>query len=86
VALDTLGQVRERMAELAPALGRIGEVEPAAWGPFGSEGELDAAAFRSPVESFFATDPIARASATMAACAEAVRDPEGAVLRTGTHG
>ena len=35
VPLDTLGQVRARMAELAPRLNAIDRVEPAAWGEFG---------------------------------------------------
>ena len=42
VPLDTIGQVRTRMADLAAPLGRrsIG-VEPAPWGQFGRAGDLD---------------------------------------------
>ena len=35
VPLDTLGQVRARLGELAPALATPGTVTRAAWGPFG---------------------------------------------------
>ena len=85
VPLDTLGQVRTRMAELAPALGAIDRVERAPWGEIGRGGELGRAAFVSPVADFYQTNPIARASAVMAECSEvfgAGRE-QGA---TGTHG
>ena len=85
VPLDTLGQVRTRMAELAPALGAIDRVERAPWGEIGRGGELGRAAFVSPVAGFYQTNPIARASAVMAECSEvfgAGRE-QGA---TGTHG
>ena len=38
VPLDTLGQVRARMAELAPPLGAIDRVEKAEWGGLGRGG------------------------------------------------
>ena len=57
VPLDTLGQVRARMAELAPPLGAIDRVEPAAWGEFGRAGDLDRAAFASPIDGFLPDQP-----------------------------
>ncbi|MFO1046458.1 MAG: NADH-quinone oxidoreductase subunit NuoG [Geminicoccaceae bacterium] len=85
VPLDTLGQVRARMAELAPALGAIDRVERAPWGEIGRGGELDRATFVSPVVDFYQTNPIARASEVMAECSEVfgARREQGA---TGTHG
>ena len=56
---------------MAPPLGEIDTVSPAAWGEFGSSGEMDAAPFESPVANFYMTDPISRASVTMAKCTEA---------------
>ena len=80
---DNLEQLRGRIAGLAPRLARIGAVEPAAWGSFGKDGPLDAAPFRSPIENFYMTDPISRASETMAECTELfVYGRE----RTGTNG
>ena len=38
VPLNTLIEVRARMAELAPPLAAIDRIEPAAWGAFGAEG------------------------------------------------
>jgi NADH-quinone oxidoreductase subunit G len=57
---------------------------PAAWGSFGREGPLDPAPFRSPIENYYMTDPISRASETMAKCTEIY--VLGSEQRTGTHG
>ncbi|MGE3290942.1 MAG: NADH-quinone oxidoreductase subunit NuoG [Geminicoccaceae bacterium] len=85
VPLDTLGQVRARMGELAPVLGAIDRVERAAWGALDGGGELGRAPFASPIPDFYQTDPIARASAVMAECSRIFAG--GAELgATGTHG
>ena len=67
--LDTLGQVRARLGELAPALATPGTVTRAAWGPFGRGGELDRALFAAVVPDFYLTNPISRASTVMRECA-----------------
>jgi len=52
-------------------------------GAFGTAGEMAAAPFESPITNYYMTDPISRASETMAACtAEILGIQEG----TGTHG
>jgi NADH-quinone oxidoreductase subunit G len=81
---DTLAQVRARMAEVNPVLATLDTVEPAKWGAFGKEGKVDAAAFDSPVTNFYMTDPISRASVTMAKCTETFVAPEE--RKTGTDG
>ena len=68
---DTLAAVRARMAEIAPHLDRLDAVTPAAWGSFGADRKLNRAPFASPVANFYMTDPISRASLTMAACTAA---------------
>jgi NADH-quinone oxidoreductase subunit G len=85
VPLDTLGQVRARMAELAAPLNAIDRVEPAAWGAFGQAGDLDRAAFTSPIKDFYLTDPIGRASAVMAECSRLFVGGQE-LGATGTHG
>jgi NADH-quinone oxidoreductase subunit G len=65
---DTLGQVRARMAEIAPHLAEVDRITPAPWRAFGRKGRLDAAPFASPIEDFYRTDPISRASLIMAEC------------------
>ena len=55
----------------ARASQRLDAVEPAAWGEFGKAGAVDAAPFAPPIANFYLTDPISRASETMAECTEA---------------
>ena len=52
VPLDTLPQVRARLAELAPTLAEPDVIQPAAWGQFGRPGKLDPAPFRLPDRGF----------------------------------
>ena len=80
---NNLGQVRARMVELAPLLDQLEVVTPSAWADFGQAGSLDGGPFASPITNFYMTDPISRASATMAACTEAFVETGG---KTGTDG
>jgi NADH-quinone oxidoreductase subunit G len=76
--------VRARLAELAPQIAVPGQILPANWRSFGREGKLGPAAFASPIEDFYRTDPISRASSIMAECSALHAPvPEPA---TGTHG
>jgi NADH-quinone oxidoreductase subunit G len=81
---DTLGQVRARLAAISPVFGKLDAAQPGTWAPFGKAGPVDAAAFVSPVANYYMTDPVSRASATMAACTETFL--KGAGAKTGTHG
>ncbi|HEY0832927.1 MAG TPA: NADH-quinone oxidoreductase subunit NuoG [Azospirillum sp.] len=81
---DSLTQVRQRLVAVNPVFADIGAITPASWQPFGTAGTLDAAPFVSPIANFYMTDPISRASVTMARCTETF--VEGAKERTGTHG
>jgi NADH-quinone oxidoreductase subunit G len=80
---DNLGQVRARMAEVAPVLDQLDIVEVSDWTGFGQAGSMDDAAFATPITNFHMTDPISRASATMAACTESFA---GTAEKTGTDG
>jgi NADH-quinone oxidoreductase subunit G len=81
---DDLGELRKRLYAQFPRFQRIDQIEPAAWGAFGREGRIDAAPFSSPIANFYMTDPISRASATMAKCVEAFGPAQAEA--TGTHG
>ncbi|MFP4359395.1 MAG: NADH-quinone oxidoreductase subunit NuoG [Alphaproteobacteria bacterium] len=70
---DTPAQLRARIAEPAPRLGRLDRIEPAPWAAFGAAGPLHDAPFVSPITDFYRTCPISRASAVMAACVEEIR-------------
>ena len=80
---DTQDALRRVLQETNDAFFAIDTVEPAAWGDFGTEGPLDSAAFSSPISNFYMTDPISRASETMAKCVEEIL---GTVEATGTDG
>jgi NADH-quinone oxidoreductase subunit G len=81
---DSLSQVRKRLAETSPVFRSIEALVAAEWGSFGRSGTIDNAPFGPVIENYYMTDPISRASATMAKCTEtfvlAARE------RTGTHG
>jgi len=81
---NNLGQVRGRMAEIAPVLDSIDEVEAVDWGNFGTAGTLDDTPFAAAITNFYMTDPISRASETMAACTETFVN--AGTEKTGTDG
>jgi len=81
---DSLTQLRRRLVDVNPIFGNIGALTPAAWTTFGIAGALDPAPFVSPIANFYMTDPISRASVTMARCTETFLT--SAQERTGTHG
>jgi NADH-quinone oxidoreductase subunit G len=85
VPLNSLMEVRGRMAELAPFLARIDEIETAAWDSFGAAGTVDRAPFVPPIRDFYLTNPIARASSVMQECSRLYVEG-GTEKATGTHG
>ena len=75
---DTLGEVRARLADIAPHFAKTDEVEPALWlngatyAHVGAKAKVDdASPLASSVANFYMTDAISRASATMAKCTKA---------------
>ena len=84
LAFDSLAELRERMTTATPCLGNVDEIAAAEWGEFGVEGVMSSDAFTNPIDNFFMTDPISRASATMAECM--VTRDNSTQVRTGTHG
>jgi NADH-quinone oxidoreductase subunit G len=84
---DTLKAVRERLASVSPVFANIGSVTPAAWGAFGAEGSLEGGALVTNIDNFYMTDPISRASKTMAECTAAFGGGcNHKHKKTGTHG
>jgi NADH-quinone oxidoreductase subunit G len=65
---DTLGQVRSRLIAVNRQFARIGQQSAGGWGEFGRDGAVSDAPFLSPITNFYMTDPISRASRTMAEC------------------
>jgi NADH-quinone oxidoreductase subunit G len=82
---DTIAQLRARLAKASPVFAALETAHPAAeLGAFGKAGNIDPAAFVSPIDNYYMTDPISRASATMAECTRVY--VKGEAPRTGTHG
>ena len=81
---DTLAALRRHMSEIAPSFDRIDHIAAPVWSGFGNDGALDATAFDLPVPNFYMTNPICRASETMAACSAAFADTTSGA--TGTDG
>jgi len=67
---NTLGELRRRMSEAYPIFAVTDRVAHAAWEPFGEAGPVEPTPFTYPIEDFYRTDPISRASETMARCSE----------------
>ncbi|MBV8168225.1 MAG: molybdopterin-dependent oxidoreductase, partial [Alphaproteobacteria bacterium] len=86
---DTIGQLRARLAAVAPTFAKLDVAQPGAWGAFGEPGPTNPAPFASPIDNFYMTDPISRASETMAQCTDLFihgREPEDKQELTGTYG
>jgi NADH-quinone oxidoreductase subunit G len=81
---DNLGQLRAAMVAAAPALAHVDGILPAEWAAFGADGPVDAAPFAAVDFDFYLTNPICRASKTMAECS--ALHHEGGEKATGTHG
>ncbi len=81
---DNLSELRQRLVGLNPRFAAVDQIEKAEWGVFGQAGAVTSEPFRNAVRNFYMTDPISRASETMADCTETfVLGKEGA---TGTDG
>jgi len=80
---DNLDQLRQQLFKQHPDLAGLDEKPKAAWGNFGKAGPVENAPFRLPIDNFYMTDPISRASATMADCSAAFLSPKA---KKGTHG
>jgi NADH-quinone oxidoreductase subunit G len=69
---DSLQAVRQAISKIAPHLMRIDQIEAGSPEDIkalaAKGGSLDKAPFKNPVEDFYLTNPIARASAVMAEC------------------
>jgi NADH-quinone oxidoreductase subunit G len=80
---DTQDELRLSLQDSNNAFLAIDTIEPAAWSEFGVSGAIDPAPFNSPISNFYMTDPISRASETMAKCVDEII---GTTEATGTDG
>jgi len=67
---QTIKQVRQAMCAAVPHLEQLDKVSKAVWKSCGRSGALDPSPFVSGIQNFYRTDPITRASKTMAKCTQ----------------
>jgi NADH-quinone oxidoreductase subunit G len=79
----TLADVRQGLVKANPVFQGIDDIQAASWGDFGTTGDVSGA-FTYPIANFYMTDPISRASATMAECTDEILG--GGEGKTGTDG
>ncbi|MEI6203832.1 MAG: NADH-quinone oxidoreductase subunit NuoG, partial [Enhydrobacter sp.] len=65
---DTIDQVRARLIAVNKTFAALDQQAPGAWGDFGKAGTTADAPFAALIANFYMTDPISRASRTMADC------------------
>ncbi len=68
LAYDSHAELQARMVGSVGAWKRLGEVQPTAWAPFGAQGAVQNTPFGLPIDNFYLTNAICRASPTMAQC------------------
>jgi NADH-quinone oxidoreductase subunit G len=65
---DSIDQVRARLVTVNKSFAALEQQAAGAWGEFGKAGGMTDAPFVSPIVNYYMTDPISRASRTMAEC------------------
>ncbi|GEQ96690.1 NADH-quinone oxidoreductase [Iodidimonas gelatinilytica] len=80
---DSFDALRAALYKELPHLMDIDSLPKAAWGDFGEPGDIARGPIALPIHDFYQTNPIARASDTMAECSALKRSKGEA---TGTHG
>ncbi|MGC2412851.1 MAG: NADH-quinone oxidoreductase subunit NuoG [Stellaceae bacterium] len=83
---DSLVELRAAMRTQYPLFAAVDRIVSAEWGSFGEVGPVDPPPFQCPIADFYRTDPISRASLTMAECSQAFGGRSDTTPRTGTHG
>ena len=83
---NNLHELRSKLVADYPQFAEI-DVKPAAeWADFGVAGDLSAEPLKSAIDDFYLTNPIARASATMADCSATFNGAGVSEEATGTNG
>jgi NADH-quinone oxidoreductase subunit G len=81
---DNLGDVRARLVDVAPSFADVDEDPAPAWGDFGAPGDIASKDLTLGGADYYQTNPICRASNTMAECSSAILGQNGEA--TGTDG
>jgi len=81
---NDLGSLRQNMVAQNSIFQAIDSLESPVWGDFGTKDDFLLEPFEPAIENYYMTDPISRASETMAACTESFVLPQQG--KTGTDG
>ena len=84
IPCNDLRGVRSMLVDANPSFMNIDIAVSATWKEFGTAGEVSDLPFASPISNFYMTDPISRASETMAKCTDTFARTDAE--RTGTNG
>lgn len=68
LSFNTLDDVQQELSNISPCFAHLGEVVPAQWEKVENKCSLGHIPFENPVKNFYMTDPVSRASTTMAKC------------------
>ena len=80
IGMDSLAEVREALYEALPHFAIPDQIDKAKWAKFGGRAKLTSKPITNPIENFYMTCAISRASETMAECRRAQQaDAAGAV-------
>jgi NADH-quinone oxidoreductase subunit G len=69
LSFNTHAELRAAIAASYPQFASVEQLVPANWAPFGVDGAIDQSPIKLAISNYYLTDPISRASATMAKCA-----------------
>ncbi len=81
---NDLRAVRGMLVDANASFMNIDTCASTTWKPFGMSGDVTSAPFVSPIENYYMTDPISRASETMAKCTDTFASATD--VKTGTDG
>jgi len=70
LSYESLRQVRDALAKVAPSFANINTVTPAKWESFGKKSSFSKEAIEEVSNNFYMTDPVSRCSPTMARCSD----------------
>ena len=85
LGFDNLVELRQALVAAVPTMAAIDQIVPTAWAKPGKAGAVSGQAFDLTVTNYYMTDPISRASETMAECSDVfvnIGEPQA----TGTEG
>ncbi|MBT5187549.1 MAG: NADH-quinone oxidoreductase subunit G, partial [Kordiimonadaceae bacterium] len=86
LSYDDINELRSEMIKEYPHFAELDQKPTAAWADIGVAGKVSSDGFTLAIKDFYGTNPIARSSATMAECRDAMNGSDQTEGATGTNG